>query len=471
MKPFIVEGPAGFPRDAGPATASEDGGRIAARGVRSMNPFVVVFRRPITSLVLVAGLVAGGSFALKRMGVDISPALNTSRIHAAVPALKASWIHVVLDYFGMGAGKKGKEEPSHEEHRKIVVTSPAAKEVVITQRYVCQIHSQRHIEVRAMAKGYIDEILVKEGQAVKKGDLMFKILPIVYQANLDAELAEARLAQLEFNNTRRLSEGNLPVVSKNEVMLLEAKLKKAQAKAKLAGAELSFTNVTARFDGIVDRQRQQLGSLVEEGDILTTLSDNRVMWVYFNVREAQYLEYEKASRGKSNENSNLLKLPDSKIELVLADGSKFGHDAGDTVTVEGKFNNETGNIAFRADFPNPDGLLRHGQTGMVLVHRTIKDALVIPQRATYELLDKRYVYVIGEDHVARQRLIDVEHELEDTFVVKSGHDVKGDVIKSGLDVKDKIVLEGVREVRDGDKVEFEFSKPEEVLANQKYHAE
>ena len=181
------------------------------------------------------------------------------------------------------------EEEHHEEHHKIVVTSPKAKDVTITQQYVCQIHSQRHIEVRALESGYLEEITVKEGQAVKKGDVMFKIIPILYQAKLDAEMAEAKLAELEFNNTKKLFEEK--VVSENEVLLFEAKLAKAKAKAELAEAELNFTNVKAPFDGIVDRLHEQQGSLVKEGDILTTLSDNSVMWVYFNVPEARYLEY------------------------------------------------------------------------------------------------------------------------------------------------------------------------------------
>ena len=137
---------------------------------------------------------------------------------------------------------------------------------------------------------------------------------------------------------------------------------------------------------------------------------------------------------------------------MLANGSKF-QQTGKIGAIEANFNNETGNIPFRADFPNPDRLLRHGQTGTVLIHRTLKNAIVIPQRATFEILDKRYVYVVDEDDVVHQREITIQNELEDIFV-----------IKSGLDVNDKIVLEGVRQVRDGEKVEYEFRKPEEVLA-------
>ena len=225
---------------------------------------------------------------------------------------------------------------------------------------------------------------------------------------------------------------------------------KAQAKAKLAQAELNFATVKAPFDGIVDRLHEQQGSLVKEGDILTTLSDNSLMWVYFNVPEARYLEY-MAGLGQDKE--------DPQIELVLANGNKF-QQTGKIGAIEAKFNNETGNIPFRADFPNPDGLLRHGQTGTVLIHRTLNDAIVIPQRATFEILDKRYVYVVDKDDVVHQREIVIQNELEDIFV-----------IKKGLDVDDKIVLEGIRQVRDGEKVEFEFRQPEEVLANQKNHAE
>ena len=222
----------------------------------------------------------------------------------------------------------------------------------------------------------------------------------------------------------------------------------------LAEAELNFTKVKAPFDGIVDRLHEQLGSLVKEGDILTTLSDNSVMWVYFNVPEKQYLEY--MANRKQHE-------AEDRIELVLANQDKFpqpGKIGDDDGAIEGQFNNKTGNIAFRADFPNPDRLLRHGQTGTVLIHRTLKNALVIPQRATFEILDKRYVCVVGEDDVVHQKLITIKHELDDIFV-----------IKNGLDVRDKIVLEGVRQVEEGEKVEYEFRKPEEALKNQKFHAE
>jgi membrane fusion protein (multidrug efflux system) len=413
-----------------------------------MHSIAFVMRRPVTTLMLVVALISVGVFGLNTIQANSYPQ-QTPKISAYFDYIGTN-VKQAKEYISgqLESHSDTHEEQPHQERPKVVVTSPKAKDVIITEPFVCQIRSQRHIEVCALEGGYLEEILVREGQAVKKGDLMFKIVPVLYQAKLNAELAEAQLARLEFNNTKALCEKK--IVSQNEVALLQAKLAKAQAKAELAGAELNFTNVRAPFDGIVDRLHEQLGSLVKEGDVLTTLSDNSVMWVYFNVREAYYLEYmARVDQHKGDE----------KIELLLADGSKFA-ETGKIGAIEAKFNNETGNIPFRADFPNPKRLLRHGQTGTVLIHRTLRDAIVIPQRAIFELLDKRYVYVVGEDHVAHQRLITIQNELEDTFV-----------IKSGLDVKDRIVLEGIREVHDGDKVEYEFRKPEEVLVNQKYHAE
>ncbi len=400
---------------------------------------------------------------MSKLGIDVVPALKSPKAHAALDsvgkAAKQAKEYIVSKYESYF--REHEEEEVHHEHQKIVVTSPKTTDIIVTQSYVCQIHSQSHIDVRAFVSGYLEKIAVKEGQAVKKGDLMFKIVPILYQAKLDAENAEARLALLEWKNTKKLNEtkvGGQSVVSDNEVLLLEAKRDLAQAKAKLAKAELDFTEVRAQFDGIVDHQHEQLGSLIKEGDILTTLSDNSVMWVYFNVPEKRYLEY-MAELGQGKDNP--------EIELVLANHQKFPQN-GKIGAIEAQFNNETGNIQFRADFPNPapdqqHRLLRHGQTGTVVINRALKNAIVIPQRAKFENLAKRYVYVVDKDDVVHQREIDPAYELDDVYV-----------IEKELDVNDKIILEGILQVRDGQKLEkseYEFVPPEQVLANQKNKAE
>ena len=169
-----------------------------------MNPFKFAMRRPVTTSVLVVALISGGVLGLYKMRVDI-PALNTPKIYAHLDnaAIHANrmkgWVE---SYFHKH------EEEHHVEQRKIVVTSPKAKSVTITQPYVCQIHSQRHIELCALEDGYLEAIPIKEGQAVKEGDLLFKTVPTLYKARLDAELAERNLARMELNYSKKLAEKN-----------------------------------------------------------------------------------------------------------------------------------------------------------------------------------------------------------------------------------------------------------------------
>jgi membrane fusion protein, multidrug efflux system len=156
------------------------------------------------------------------------------------------------------------------------------------------------------------------------------------------------------------------------------------------------------------------------------------MRAYFNVPEATYLQHV-AGRGENRESP--------EVRLILADHTKFPH-AGKIAAIEAAFDSKTGTIAFRADFPNPEGLLRHGQAGTASIDRELKDAILIPQRATFEDRNVRYVYVVGKDRVAHRREVAVQTETEDEFVVKKG-------VVAG----DTIVVDGVTQVRDGEKIE------------------
>jgi membrane fusion protein (multidrug efflux system) len=371
-----------------------------------------------------------------RVSTGLTPAAfkgRTTGLQAQPPALPIS--------------QQGEPRKTDRPLQQIVVTNPITTDVIVSQRYPGQIRAQRHIEIRALVPGYLEAVPIREGQAVKKGEVLFQVVPTLYKAKLEAELAEVHLAQIEFENTKKLFEKK--VVSQDELRVYEAKLTRAKAKAKLVEVELNFTTVRAPFDGLVGRREQQEGSLVKMEDVLTTLSDNSVMWVYFHVTEARYLEY-KAAQGK-NQNPSRLELADSRIELELADGTTFKQDAGNSVTVEDKFNSETGTISCRADFPNPDRLLRHGQSGTVVIRRPLKNVTIIPQRATFQVLDRLYVFVVGKDDVVRPREIVVSHEVGDILVVKKG-----------LELTDKIVMEGARQLRDGDKVEYEFRRQEKA---------
>ena len=240
----------------------------------------------------------------------------------------------------------GCRQPPAAERQKVVVTSPLAKDVVVAQQYVGQDprappHQRLRPGGRVSRGGHGQGGAGgQEGRRAVQGAAD----PLPGQAGRRAGRGPDRTDGVR---TTPRSCSSKKVVSQQELALHEAKLAKAQAKAKLAEAELGFTVVRAPFDGLVGRFQQQQGSVVKEGDALTTLSDTSVMWVYFNVPEARYLEYE-ADRDQVKVGT--------PVELVLANGSKFP-EAGKLGAIAAGFENDTGNIPFRADFPNPKGLL------------------------------------------------------------------------------------------------------------------
>ncbi|RZJ52170.1 MAG: efflux RND transporter periplasmic adaptor subunit, partial [Flavobacterium sp.] len=315
-----------------------------------------------------------------------------------------------------------------EEKTEFLVTTPIQKDTLVIKDYVCQIQSIQHIELRAQEKGYLDKIFVDEGQAVKKGQLLFQIMPRLYQAEMQRAKAEANFAEIEYKNTKRLAESN--VVAPNELAMAKAKLDKAKAELSLTQVHLDFTQIRAPFDGIIDRFHVRLGSLVDEGDLLTELSDNSKMWVYYNVPEAEYLDFQSLLKTNSNKVA---------VNLLMANNKMFDYP-GVVETIEANFNNETGNIAFRATFPNPKGLLRHGETGSIQMTEPFKNAMIIPQKATFEVLDKKYVYVLDKNNVLRSREITIAGELPHIFM-----------IKDGLSLDDRILLEGLRLVKENEK--------------------
>jgi len=334
-----------------------------------------------------------------------------------------------------------------EEATKFIVTSSLKKDTSIIRQYVCQIRAIQHIEIRALEKGYLQNIYVDEGQYLKKGQLMFKIMPQFYNAELQKAQSEADFAEIEYQNTKQLYDKN--VVSVNELALTKAKLNKAKAELSLAQTHLQFTDIKAPFNGIMDHFQVRLGSLINEGDLLTTLSDNSEMWIYFNVPEAEYLNY------KSHETEeNLLKL-----NLIMANNQLFNHSCV-VKTIEADFNNETGNIAFRATFPNPDKLLRHGETGNIEMKIPLKNAIIIPQKATYEVLEKRYVFVVDKNNVVHSREITIASEMPDLYIIKDG--LKGD---------EKILLEGIRKVKDNDKINYVYEDPNQVIQKLRVYVE
>jgi len=334
-----------------------------------------------------------------------------------------------------------------EEAVKFTATSPLKADTIFTKQYVSQIRSVRNIEIRAQEKGFLQNIYVDEGQFVKAGQVLFKIMPKILEAEVMKAQAELNAAEIELQNAKSLVEKN--VISKNEQAMAQAKVDQAKAELSLAKIHLSFTEIKAPFDGTIDRIPLKLGSLVDEGALLTSLSDNSQMFAYFNVSEPEYLDYQ----------TNIKERGSKKVDLLLANNQPLKYK-GEVEVIESEFDSETGNIAFRARFPNNDKLLKHGETGKVLMTLPLKNALIIPQKATYEIQDKLYVFVIDKNGSVKSRNITISGQMPDLYV-----------IKSGLAENDKILLEGVQKVKEDEKVQYEFVEPKKVVAELRLKAE
>lgn len=359
------------------------------------------------------------------------------------------FISILAAVVGLTVVSCNQGEKTSQEITHFTVTNPERTDTLIYKEYVCQIRSIQHIELRALEEGYLQNIYVDEGQFVQKGQLMFKIMPIIYEVEVKRAAAEANYARIEYENTRQLADSN--IVSGNELALAKARLDKALAELDMAKARLGFTEIRAPFNGIVGRFNEvRLGSLLDKGDLLTTLSDNSKVWVYFNVPEAEYLDY--VSRIKAKEQM--------RVQLQMANLKMFGQE-GVVETIEADFNNETGNIAFRATFDNADRILRHGETGNILMPVALNDVLLIPQEATFEVLDRKYVYALDSANCARMREIKTGVEIPHLFAVNEG-----------LSADDKIVVEGLRKIKNGQKISYVHKSLNELLEQlNELHAE
>jgi membrane fusion protein (multidrug efflux system) len=339
-----------------------------------------------------------------------------------------------------------KKQEEKEETFNFTVTNPVQIDTSFTKEYVSQIRSVRNIEIRAQEKGFLQNIYVDEGQTVKAGQSLFKIMPRIYQAELLRAQSEEKAAKIELLNAKTLAEKN--IVSKNEQAMAQAKLEQVQAEVALARIHLGFTDIKAPFAGIIDRLPKKVGSLIDEGELLTSLSDNNQVYAYFNVSEPEYLDYK----------LNVANRADNSVRLLLANNQELPVK-GKVEVIESEFDNETGNIAFRAIFPNGNQLLKNGETGKVRMTIPLKNALVIPQKATYEIQDKIYVFVVDKNNRLKSREITIKGELPDLYV-----------IDSGINVNDKILLEGVQKANENDKIKFDYKNPKEVISHLKLYA-
>jgi len=347
--------------------------------------------------------------------------------------------------FVAGCNANGETKKKDPEEQVLPVTTLETRDTVLYHDYVADIQAVRNVDIRARVQGFLDKIYIDEGQIVKAGEPLFRLNAAEFRtqltrarANLTAAQAEAQTARMEAGRVKMLVSKN--IISKTELDVARSKVVAAQAKItdartseSNAQLNLSYTIIKAPFDGMVDRLPLKAGSLIDHGTLLTTESDNSSVYAYFNVSENEYLEYRKARLKNPDQNNNV-------VQLRLADGTAYPYP-GKIETLEGEFDENTGSIAFRAQFPNPNHLLKHGATGRVRLSNKVNDALLLPQKAAFELQDKNYVYVVDASQHVHMRSFTPKTRFSAFYIVASG-------LKAG----EKVLYEGAQNVRDGAKI-------------------
>ena len=330
------------------------------------------------------------------------------------------------------------------EYAVVTVNTTTAN---ITNSYPATIKGKQDVEIRPMVSGFITKLHVDEGSVVRKGQVLFTIDQVQYEAAVktaEAAVQTAKAAlqtqELTTQNNRELNKKGIVSdyqLSTSENQLAQAKASLAQAEASLVNAKrnLEYTEVTSPSDGIVGQIPYRIGSLVSASmsTPLTTVADNSEMFAYFSMTERQLLSMVREG-GTTQE--ILDKLP--RIQLQLIDGSIYP-DSGRVATISGVIDPTTGSVSMRALFPNDHNILRSNSTGNVIFPNPMQNVIMIPQSATSEIQDKRFVYVVQADNTVKNTEIK-------TFTLDDG---KNFFVTSGLKAGDKVVIEGVQALHDG----------------------
>jgi len=298
---------------------------------------------------------------------------------------------------------------------------------------------------------------VDEGAFVKEGQLLFTINNKEYTEELAKAkavyknaIAKVNEAELELKNVLALAEKK--IVSNTEIALAKNKLEAQKASLEESAAhqahvkiKLDNTKIKAPFAGIINRLPHKIGSLIEEGTLLTTISENDEVYAYFDVSEKEYLNYARNIKKDS--------VTSKVVSLILADGIEHGAK-GVIETIEGEIDEKTGNIAFRAKFSNPDKIIKHGASGKVRLLKKYENALMIPLKSTFEIQDKLYVYVLNKKNKLEVRNIEVKHRLPHFYIVSRG-------LKAG----DHILYEGIQNVKNDMQVSPQFVSMKSIISN------
>ena len=343
--------------------------------------------------------------------------------------------------------KENKNQTAEEEYAVDVVKTASTS---LTKSYPATLKGQEVSDIAAKVSGHIVKVYVQEGATVRKGQALFAIDPTQYQAAVQQAAAAVKVAQTSIS-TQKLTLENKKMLhdkqiisdydyqlAQNQLATLEAQLSQAQAAYNAAKDQLSFCTVTSPANGVIGEIPFRVGSLVGPSlpTPLTTVANTSTMFAYFSMSEKDLLEM---SRQHGSKDAAVKAFP--QVQLKLVDGTLYDY-SGTVKAISGVIQSATGSVQIRADFQNPQNILRSGGTATIVIPNQMSDALMVPQKATWAVQDKRFVYIVDKDNVARTTEITVLPE----------HDGSNYVVTSGLNEGDRIVIEGVAKLKDGTKI-------------------
>jgi membrane fusion protein (multidrug efflux system) len=353
--------------------------------------------------------------------------------------------------------------PQVKEYKTLILQPQSA---TLYTDYPASIQGQENIEIRPRVEGYIEKIYVDEGAVVKAGQPLFKINAPEYEQQVRTASASIKSAQASVSSAKLAVNKVKPLVDKGIISKYElesaqynyesavAELSQANAALVNAKVNLGYTTVTSPVNGVVGSIPFRLGSLVgsNTAEPLTTVSSIGNVYAYFAMNEKVLLNFTKSASGSLAQ--KIKQLP--AVSLLLSDGTEYS-EKGRIETVNGLINTETGTVNIRARFPNPRGIIRSGSSTTVRIPNEIKDGLLIPQSATFELQDKIFAVTVGKDGKTKNVNITIMENTPGNYYV----------VTSGLNDGDQIVLEGVATLKDGSQIKVQNQSPETVYADLK----
>lgn len=329
------------------------------------------------------------------------------------------------------------------------VLSIIPQSTTIFDDYPATVQGQQNIEIRPKIDGYIEKIYVDEGATVRKGQPLFYIRAPQYEQGVRTALAAINIAQAEVNSASMQVNKVRPLVEKDIISKFELQSAQfnlqarqaalSQARATLVNAQtnLGYTRVLSPVNGVVGLIPYKIGSLVSSNtaEPLTTVSNIGNIYAYFSINEKQALEFARSTKGFTSK-ERLATIP--PVSLVLSNSTEFPYK-GKIEAASGLINTQTGSISVRATFPNPGNIVRSGSSGLVRIPRAVDSAVIIPQKATYEIQGKRFVYTVESTGTVKSVEVQTTNVENGLFFV----------VQKGLQPGDKIVLEGVASLKDG----------------------